>query len=399
VPPAIWVLTVGSFAVGTDVYVIAGVLPELSRDLDVPISLAGQLVTVFAAAYALLAPISASVTRAWPLKAVLIGALAVFTVGNILTTMAHGYATVVAGRVISAVGAASFTPQASAAASALAAPQLRARALAVVIAGPTAAAVLSVPLGTMLAGALGWRATTAMVALLGACALAGTAIWLPSVALPGKHTLAKFISGIGERTILFVLVVSLLTATAEQTVYIYIGPVLQSVTHGNTSAFPALLLVFGIGALVGNGIAGIATQRLGSRTTLLLAVGGMTMDLALLPWWSRSLPAATVAMFLWGLTGWMYVVPQQHRLLASPRAGGALRVALNNSVLYLGIAIGGALGGGVLKLNFLHWIAAPATLLGALAVTIAALAYRTEPAGKLSRAGRPDRQMRPGRSR
>ena len=49
VPPVLWALTAGAFAVGTDAYVIAGVLPELARALRVPIGTAGQLVTVFAA--------------------------------------------------------------------------------------------------------------------------------------------------------------------------------------------------------------------------------------------------------------------------------------------------------------------------------------------------------------
>jgi MFS transporter, DHA1 family, inner membrane transport protein len=375
VPPAVWLLTAGTFAVGTDAYVIAGVLPELSHALHVPISTAGQLVTVFAAVYALLAPLSAALTAAWPRRGVLISALALFTLGSIITATAHEYAAVLVGRIVSAAGAASFTSQASAAASSLVAPHLRARTLATVIAGLTAATVLGVPLGTLLAGILGWRATVALVGLLGAFALIGTATWLPAVPAAGRQPFRKAWSGFTHRTVVCVLAVSLLTATAEQTAYTYIGPVLSAVTTGHAGALPGLLFVLGVGAVVGNGIAGITTRRLGSRATLLLAAGGMTLDLALLPWWSRAVPVAVLAMLCFGLTGWMYVVPQQHRLLASARAAGPVGVALNNSVFYLGAAIGGAVGGGVLKLAGPPWLAVPATAFGALAVAIAALTY------------------------
>jgi predicted MFS family arabinose efflux permease len=82
-------------------------------------------------------------------------------------------------------------------------------------------------------------------------------------------------------------------------------------------------------------------------------------------------------MFLWGLTGWMYVVPQQHRLLNRPGSDGSLTVALNNSVFYLGIAAGGAIGGIVLHLGGPAWLAVPATGLGAVAAIAAGWGYRS----------------------
>lgn len=376
-PPVLWILTAGTFAVGTDAYVMAGVLPELARSLAVPISTAGQLVTVFAAVYALLAPVSASVTGGWPGRRVLMTALGVFSLGGLITATAHSYAVVLIGRVVSAVGAATFTPRASAAASALVPPALRGKALAAVIGGLTAAAVLGVPLGTMIADVLGWRATLGLVCVLGLLALAAIAAWLPVLPPPGRSSLTAFTSGLRDRSVLVVLVVSLLTATAEQSVYTYVGPLLGSVTAARPGGLAALLLVFGVGALAGNGIAGTATQRLGSRATLLIAVGGMTTDLALLPWWSRAVPTAVAAMFLWGLTGWMYVVPQQHRLLTHPGTDGSLRVALNNSVFYLGIAVGGAVGGAVLSLGSPAWLAVPAAGLGGAAAVTARRGYRS----------------------
>ncbi len=374
VPPVLWVLTAGAFAVGTDAYVTAGVLPGLARDLAVPIGTAGQLITVFAVVYAMLAPVSALAVRRWSGRAVLMAALGVFCTGSLVAATAHSYAVVLTGRIVSAAGAATFTPQASAAASSLVPAHLRGKALATVVSGLTAAAVLGVPLGTQVAAELGWRATLELTGVLGLAALASVAAWLPPLPPPGRPAPKPYAFRLPDRA---VLVVSLLTATAEQLVYTYIGPVLGPVTATHPGAFPALLLVFGVGAVVGNTIAGAATQRLGSRTTLLLAVAGMTAALALLPWWCHAIPAAAPAMFLWGLTGWMYVVPQQHRLLDHPDSDGSLAVALNNSVFYLGTAAGGAIGGTVLLLGQPTWLAVPATGLGAVAAITAGWCYRS----------------------
>jgi predicted MFS family arabinose efflux permease len=378
-PPFLWVLTAGAFAVGTDAYVIAGVLPELSHDLHVPTSTAGQLVTVFAAAYAVMAPVSASIAGSWSRRAVLAAALAVFATGNVLTALANGYPIVLVGRVISAAGAASFTPQACAAASSLVDPRLRSRALAVVVGGLTAATVLGVPLGTIVAGAFGWRATTLAVAAVGATAMCGAAALLPKVPAPERHSLGRFADAVREPDVRAVLMVSFLTTTAEQTIYPYVAPVLARATRGQPDTLSVLLLVFGVGAVIGNSIAGVTTQRFGSRWTLVAAVGGMAVDLASLPWWSAALPSAVVGMFVWGLTGWMYVVPQQYRLLTSRRGPGSLAVALNNSVFYLGTAAGGALGAAAVSCQSTAWLAVSATLLAALAVATASLTYKPRP--------------------
>jgi predicted MFS family arabinose efflux permease len=52
-------LAAGNFAIGTGMFVTAGLLPPISADLKISVSAAGQLMTVFALAYAVLSPIAA----------------------------------------------------------------------------------------------------------------------------------------------------------------------------------------------------------------------------------------------------------------------------------------------------------------------------------------------------
>ncbi|MDT9681033.1 MFS transporter [Streptomyces sp. TRM76323] len=379
-PPVLWLLAVGAFAIGTDAFVIAGVLPEIADDLRVSPGAAGQLITVFSLTYALFAPVSATITGSLSRRTVLAYGLGVFIVGNVVSALGDSYAWVAAGRFVAALGAASYTPQASAAAASLVPEERRGRALGIVIGGLTVATALGVPIGTWIGGLAGWRATLWAVAALGAVALLG-ALMLPRLAPAGRHPLAERLSGLRNPAVLITLSVTLLAVTSEHVVYTYIGPVLQDTTHGGR-ALSVLLFVFGVGAVAGNAVAGIATDRLGNRAVLLLAVGGMAVDLALLPLWSGSLIGAGVALFVWGATGWMYLVPQQHRLLSLSEASGPFTVALNSSALYLGIAIGGAVGGLLVNAWGPESTAVPAFVLAAVAVAVAALTYgRPTPTG------------------
>jgi DHA1 family inner membrane transport protein len=59
-------LAFGTFAVGTDAFVIAGVLPSVATSLHVMPAAAGQLMTVFSLAYALASPILSALTAVGP---------------------------------------------------------------------------------------------------------------------------------------------------------------------------------------------------------------------------------------------------------------------------------------------------------------------------------------------
>lgn len=81
-PAWLAVLFAALLAVGTDEFVIAGVLPELAADLNVSVSAAGQLVTVFAVVYAIGAPTLALVTSRLGRRSLIAASLLVFAAAN-----------------------------------------------------------------------------------------------------------------------------------------------------------------------------------------------------------------------------------------------------------------------------------------------------------------------------
>ena len=147
------VLALGMFALGTDSFVVAGVLPEISRTFHVNIGAAGQLTTAYAITYALLAPLLAAVAAHVPRKAMLLTALGIFVVANLITAQAPSFAIAIASRILAGAGAAMFAPTATGAAATLVPAERRGYALSIVIAGLTAATALGTPIGAAI-GAL-----------------------------------------------------------------------------------------------------------------------------------------------------------------------------------------------------------------------------------------------------
>jgi predicted MFS family arabinose efflux permease len=338
-------MAAGTFAIGTDAFIVAGVLPEISATFAIGAAQAGQLISVFALAYMLFAPVCAWLMGNLDRKRILQIALLLFIAGNLACAFSDSYLQAVLGRILAALGAASFTPQAAAAAGTLVAEKRKGLAISIVYGGMTLAIALGIPFGTFLAKLIGWREIFLFIAGLAGVALLGLSWVLGEMATPEKHTLGERLAPLRQKAVLTTLLITFFAVCSEHIVYSYVSVLLGDTRLGPEAILPLALLVFGLGAVIGNFASGMLTDTLGSNFVLLLSVGIQTLSLFLLafsaesPWW-------VLAIFLvWGITGWMYLVPIQHHLLSMSRRFGALTVSLNSAVLYAGIAAGGMLGG------------------------------------------------------
>src|ERR1700740_3748024 len=84
-------LALGTFAIGTEGFMIAPLLPRLAQDLSVSLVAAGQLVTVFTLAYALSSPILTALTGGISRRNLLIGSMLAFAVANVVAALAANY--------------------------------------------------------------------------------------------------------------------------------------------------------------------------------------------------------------------------------------------------------------------------------------------------------------------
>ena len=342
------ILALGTFAVGTDAFILAGFLPDLAAGLKVSTATTGLAVTVFAAAYALGSPIMATATARVPRRALLVAALVVLAVANLGSALAPTFSILLATRILAAFGAAAFTPNAGAVASALVRPEARARAMAVVVGGLTIATALGVPLGDVLGQWLGWRSALTGVAALCLLAATGVAAWVPFVPGGPRVPLATRLSVLRNRTVAAVLPLTVLGMSAAYVVYAYAVPALGALDI-SASVTAWMLCLYGIGAVAGNLCSGYATDRWGA--TRVLAIGYLTMAAALgvmgaLAATGTHAPGLVgVLAAAWGAASWCQTPAQQHRLIGAAPQESGLVVALNASCIYLGIGAGTLLGG------------------------------------------------------
>ncbi|MFI6924705.1 MFS transporter [Nonomuraea spiralis] len=341
------VLALGTFAVGTDAFVVAGFLPDLAASLEVTEGAAGQSVTVFAAAYAVLSPVLATVAARVPRRALLVAALVVLGLANLGSALAPSFPVLIATRVLAAAGAAAYTPGAGAVAAALVRPELRARALAVVVGGLTVATALGVPLGDLAGERLGWR--YALGAVAAACLAVAAGVYAIMPVLPGapRVPLRTRLGVLRRPVVMAILPLTVLGMGASYTVYAYSVPALRAVGVEGTAG---MLFLYGLGAVLGNLAAGYATDRWGAGRVLPAAYLVMAVSLGLLAWTAAggaAIGGAAIGVLVlgWGASSWCQTPPQQHRLIAAAPREAPLVVSLNSSAIYAGIGAGTLLGG------------------------------------------------------
>jgi predicted MFS family arabinose efflux permease len=342
------ILALGMFAMGTDNFVIAGILPGVAASLHTSVGLAGLMVTCYALTYALAAPVMAALAGSWPRKLLLVCALGVFVAGNALGAVATDLHWVLFSRALSGFGAALFSPTALGVASALASPEKRGRALASVTAGLTGATALGSPLGTFIGGFGSWRTTLWFVALLGIVAMVGVSAMLPSVPRPASVTLRERLAPVRDVRIALTLLTSLFAFGGFLMVYTYAGVVFQRVTHGDERTLAAMFLLWGVAATGGNLLAGRLVDRFDSRGIINSMLWIAIANFCALPWTSVHAFSAAIALVIWGICGWGLIVPQQHRLVHLTPRVAPLALALNNTATYIGLACSGVLGGAAL---------------------------------------------------
>ena len=389
------ILALGMFALGTDSFVVAGVLPEIARGFDVSIGAAGQMTTVYAISYALLAPTIAALAAAIPRKRLMIGGLSVFVIANLGTAMSPSFVIALISRALAGAGAAMFSPTAIGGGSMLVPPERRGFALSIVVAGLTTATALGSPTGAVIGGLGDWRWTMAFVSALGVAACLGVWVFLPEMPLPPAITLRNRLAPIADVRVALTLATTLIAMSGIFTVYTYFSVIFDRVVGGNATTLGALLVIWGLMGTVSNLLAGRLIDRISARTVIVTMLGLLAVDVALLPWTSANLWTATPAIAVWGACGWGILVPQQHRLVSMAPPLAPVLVGLNTAFTYLGVSAAGLIGAAGIRSVGAHQLGFVAATLLAIALVVSELATRRIAAG----AARPQAALAPARAR
>jgi MFS transporter, DHA1 family, inner membrane transport protein len=367
-------LALGMFALGTDSFVFGGILPLLAKSFHVSIGAAGQMITVYALTFALLAPTIAALAAGMPRKHLLLSGMGLFIVANIGTIFSPNLGIALATRALAGVGAAMFSPTASGTGTMLVPPEKRGFALSVIVAGLTTATALGTPLGAVIGGLADWRWTLAFVAALGTAGFVGVWALLPEVPLPPAISLSKRFAPLADSRVGLILATTVLAQIGTFIIYNYFSVVFDRATGGNPTILGILLVLWGLAGTFSNLLAGRVLDKIGSRKVVIAMLIAVMVVIVTMPMTGRHLWTAALAVFVWGGCAWGVLVPQQYRLVTLDPSMAAVLVGLNTSATYVGVSIAGVIGAAAIPVIGSHSLGYLASGLVALALVISEIA-------------------------
>ena len=354
---------------GMDAYIVAGLIPSISKSFNKSSSAIGQGVTVFTLFFSISAPIFSTILAKSPVKKILIIAFSIFTLANIITAISMNYMLYIVSRAIAGLGAGVFSPIAISASNHLVSEKHKGKAIAFTVGGMSVGTVIGVPLGLEIANISNWRFAMLVIIVISFIALISISILMPKFKIEAPPNLKDRFQLFLNKHVLRVISVTLCAAIASLGLYTYLADIIK--TNTDTKNLTHYLTAWGIGGLIGSfGIGFIIDRFKNTRFVMLIILILLALSFGLIPI-SINLPILGLIPFiLWGAMGWATQAPQQHILLKKHPEYGGSAVALNSSINYLGSAMGSAIGGIILfnanSTNVLIYSALGITIIGIL---------------------------------
>jgi predicted MFS family arabinose efflux permease len=338
-------LMLGNIVIGLSVLGPAGMLNELADGLHVGIRDAGLLVTWGAVVLCIGSPLMAWLTTRMDRRLLLVGTLLVVAVAQGASALAPGYGAVLVLRLLMLAIAAIYTPQAAATVALIVPEARRPSAIAFVFLGWSLAVAGGLPLIAFLASHFGWRAGFIMLGAASGVIAALVFITLPA-GLTGKPlSLTSFTTIARNKRLMTILAVTMLQIAGQVTIFVYLAPLLRRLIGADNLTVETFFALFGVAALVGNIVATAIVTALGTEVTLALFLASITLGLAIWTAGASMFMTAAAGVVIWGLGFAASNSMQQARLAETAPDLASASIALNTSLVYVGQAIGSAIGG------------------------------------------------------
>ena len=362
-------LMLGNLITGCSVLAPAGMLIELSSDLGITVRTAGLLVTFGAAMMCVGSPLTAWLTSGIERRTLLTATLAVLALTNAASALAPDYTTLLVIRILMLAVGALYTPQAAGTAALIVSAEKRGSTMAYVFLGWSLAAAIGLPLMTLIASRYGWRAVYGGIGAVGAVSFLLLAWRLPKGLLGARVDIKTWADVGRNRMILVLLLITTLQMSGQFVVFTFMGPLLTKLTDAGPGGVGLVFGLYGVSGLVGITIATRIVDSWGAYKTSLLFTVLMLIGITVWALCAGIYPLMACAVVIWGLGFASTNSMQQVRLVSAAPALASASVSLNTSVLYIGQAVGSAIGGVLYARDLLYGAGYVAMAFVALALT------------------------------
>ncbi|WP_219921618.1 MFS transporter [Rufibacter sp. XAAS-G3-1] len=338
-------LLLGGFSIGMTEFLMMGILPDLSKSLQISIPEAGHLISIYALGVVIGAPLMVGLTSNLPPRKVLIGLMLMVGIFNGLFALAGNYPLLLATRFLAGLPHGAFFGIGAVVASKLAEPGREARAVSVMFAGLTVANIIGVPLGTFIGHNYSWRYSFVLIAAVALLAALAVKVWMPSVKSESETSFLKSLNIFKHKELWFIIGISAIGTGGMFAWISYIAPLMTEVAGFSPNVMTIIMVVAGFGMAVGNFIGGRLADRFSPLTTttwlLLCMVGALLLTVVMV----QMQPTAVLMTFLTGAIGFGVIAPMQMLIVQQAKGAEMLASSLLQATSNMGNALGAFLGG------------------------------------------------------
>ena len=348
---ALFALAIGGFAIGTTEFVTMGLLPQIADGVHISIPTAGHVISAYALGVVVGAPVIAALGARTGRKRLLLGLMAVFVLGNVLSAVASSYEFLMAARFLTGLPHGAFFGIGAVVGTTLVPANRRAWAVSMTMVGLPVANIIGVPLTTLMGQRLGWQAPFLAVGGLGLITLVAVWFWVAPQPVGSDVNIRSELSALARPQVWMALLVGMVGFGGMFATYSYITPTMTELAGFSEAAVTVVLAAYGVGMTCGTVVGG----RLADRALMPSLYGGLiavAVVLGTFGWLAQTRPGALIGVFAMGFSASILVPALQTRLMDVAHGGQSLAASLNHSTLNIANALGAWLGSVVLAAGF-----------------------------------------------
>ncbi|MBB5371659.1 MULTISPECIES: MFS transporter [unclassified Janthinobacterium] len=371
-PQPIVFLALGLFGLYCIEFGVVGILPMIMQRFQVTAAQAGWLVSLFALVIAVGGPFLVLLATRWRRKRVLLVSLCVFALTSLISAYAPRFEWLLALRMVPALFHPVYFSLAMVAAATLYPPQQAARASAHAFVGTSLGMVLGIPLTTWIAAQYGYEASFLACALVNALAALGVWRYLPDAPQEKPMAYGHQLAILRKGALWLNIIAAVLVFAAMFSVYAYAAAYLEQVTGLSARQTGLILVVFGVGGVAGNLLAGRLLGMHVLRTVLLqpillgLAYGLLYRYAGADMGWAG---LAVLALF-WGAAHTSGLIVTQVWLSGEAQEAPAFAIGVYIAAINLGVTVGALAGGMAIARYGMQGAIASGVLFAVLALVV-----------------------------
>ena len=345
-------LALGGLGIGTTEFVMMGLLPDIARDFQISIPVAGHLISAYAAGVVIGAPLLVAISGNFGPKKILLALMGIFTLFNGLSIIAPGNTSLLVIRLLAGLPHGAFFGVGSVVASRLADKGKEARAISMMFAGLTLANLLIVPLGTYVGHHYSWRYTFAIVTLIGVITFIFLQLWMPVIPISRSGNFKSEL-GVFRRWEPWLIILMTAIGTGGLFAWIsYIAPLMTDVSHFSADTVSYIMILAGLGMVVGNIIGGKLADKMEPVKACTILLVSMAVVLALIFFFSSYQVLSLCFTFIAAALSIALATPIQMLMIRTATEGELIGAAATQAAFNVGNALGALFGGWPIAAGF-----------------------------------------------